>query len=108
MAHKIKRLFLDAESLWQFLSTAARSGNKLDAFRKLNCGLSDSACYHIWRRFANAQSTIRTALARLCAPPQVNSTCPTQHTLVHLAEAFKTHSLSPIAAFAAKLQTFLI
>jgi len=108
MADKIKHLFLSAESLWQFLSTAVSSGNKLQAFRKLNSGLSDSATYHIWRRFSNAQAIIRTALAALCEPPQLVSDCPAQLTLAHLRKAFKEHPLSPIAAFGVTLQAFFI
>lgn len=108
LADKVKRLYLAAESLWRFLSDAVNSGNKLQAFRSLNSGLSDSAAYHIWRRFRNAQAAIRTALASLCEPPQVVSGDPAQLTLAHLQKAFKEHPLSPIAAFAATLQTFFI
>jgi hypothetical protein len=108
IAEKIKYLFLSAESLWQFLSNAVNSGNKLQAFRDLNSGLSDSAPYHIWRRFLNAQVTIRTALTRCCEPPQMISDCPAKLTLAHLSQAFKEHPLSPIAAFGAALQTFFI
>src|SRR5690606_39090624 len=71
LADKVKRLFLGADSLWQFLNGAANSGNKLQTFRSLNSGLSDSAPYHIWRRFLNAQAAIRTALSSLCEPPQI-------------------------------------
>lgn len=106
MADKIKRLFLSADSLWQFLSNAVGSGNKLQAFRELNSGLSDSAPYHIWRRFLNAQVAIRTALAGLCEPPQVVSACPAKLTLAHLQKAFSEHPLSPVAAFGAALQRF--
>jgi 5-methylcytosine-specific restriction endonuclease McrA len=107
-ADKIKHLFLSAESLWLFLNQAVCSGNKLQAFRTLNCGLSDSATYHIWRRFLNAQVAIRTALLALCEPPQLNSEYPATLTLEHLAKAFHGHKLSPIAAFAATLQSFFI
>lgn len=107
-ADKIKHLFLSADSLWLFLSHAISSGNKLQAFRKLNCGLSDSATYHIWRRFRSAQVAIRTALVALCQPSQMESDCPAKLTLDHLAKAFQGHSLSPIAAFAVALQTFFI
>ena len=107
-ADKIKHLFLSADSLWQFLSNAVSSGNKLQAFRNLNCGLSDSATYHIWRRFLNAQVPIRTALLALCEPPPLISDCSAKLTIAHLAKAFKEHKLSPIAAFAATLQTFFI
>lgn len=107
-ADKIKHLFLSAESLWRFLNEAIGSGNKLQAFRNLKCGLSDSATYHIWRRFRNAQVAIRTALLALCEPPPLVSDCPAKLTLEHLAKAFKEHPLSPIAAFAATLQTFFI
>ena len=108
MASKIKHLFLSAESLWLFLSTASNTGNKLQAFRRLNSGLSDSSAYHIWRRFRNSLTTIRTALVGLCEPPSIESDCPAQLTLVHLQKAFKEHSLSPIAAFAATLNRFFI
>ncbi len=108
LANKIKRLFLSADSLWQFLNQAVSSRNKLQAFRDLDSGLSDSAPYHIWRRFLNSQSAIRTALAVLCEPPKIVSGCPAQQTLAHLQKAFKEHPLSPIAAFGATLQTFFI
>ena len=108
MADKVKHCFLSADRLWQFLSNAVSSRNKLDAFRKLDCGLSLSSTYHIWKRFLNVQSTIRTALARLCEPPQIESDCPAQLTLAHLQNAFKSHPLSPIAAFNATLQIFFI
>ena len=106
IADKIKHLFLSADSLWQFLTAAVSSGNKLQAFRNLISGLSDSAPYHIWRRFLNAQVAIRTALAGLCEPPHIESDCTAQLTLAHLQKAFKDHSLSPIAAFGATLQRF--
>jgi hypothetical protein len=108
MADKIKRLFLSADSLWQFLSGAVSSGNKLQAFRALDSGLSDSAAYPIWRRFLNAQAAIRTALNGLCEPPQIVSDCPAELTLAHLHKAFNEHPLSPIAAFGANLQSFFI
>jgi hypothetical protein len=101
-------LFLCAEALWQFLTGAISSGNKLQTFRKLNSGLSDSAPYRIWRRFLNAQAAIRTALSGLCEPPRIVSDCPAQLTLAHLSQAFKEHSLSPIAAFGTTVQTFFI
>ena len=108
LADRVKQLYLSADSLWQFLSGAASSGNKLQAFRSLDSGLSDSAPYHIWRRFLNAQAAIRTALSRLCQPPQCAAACPAQLTLAHLREVFKEHPLSPIAAFAATFQTFFL
>jgi hypothetical protein len=91
-----------------FLEEAVSSGNKLQAFRKLNSGLSDSVAYRIWKRFLHAQSHIRTALTRLCTPPQLLCSEPAQLTLAHLKHAFKQHLLSPIAAFQFALQTFLI
>ena len=108
MADQVKHLFLSAESLWQFLSTAAETGNKLKAFQQLKSGLSDSSAYHIWRRFQNSLTTIRTALSELCQPPSSDSDCPAKQTLLHLRQAFKEHPLSPIAAFAATFKRFLI
>jgi hypothetical protein len=113
IANKIKQLFLSADDLWKFLNGAAHSGNKQQAFRELKSGLSDSAAYHIWRRFLNAQAAIRTALAALCEPPQIDSDCPAKLTLAHLQKAFQEHPLvaqvgGPIAVFAVVLQRFFI
>ncbi len=107
-ANRIKHLFLCADSLWQFLSNAADSGNKIQAFRLLKCSLGDSTAYRIWRRFLGAQVAIRTALNALCEPPRIESNSPAHLTLAHLAKAFREQTLSPIAAFAATLQTFFI
>jgi hypothetical protein len=108
LADRVKRLYLNADQLWQFLSGAAQSGNKLQAFRSLNSGLSDSATYHIWRRFLKAQAAIRTALSSLCEPPNIKAECPAQHTVAHLHETFKEHPLSPVAAYAVTQQNFLM
>lgn len=102
-ANRIKRLFLTAESLWAFLKQAVDSGNKLQAFRNLHSGLSDSGPYRIWRRFVAAQSAIRTALARWSRPPQIDAAEPAAVTIAHLEAVFAGHR-SPIAAFQAKLQ----
>ena len=107
-ANKVKRLFLTADSLWSFLKQAVSSGNKLQAFRKLNSGLSDSAPYRIWKRFHQAQCAIRTALGSLCKPPECASQQPAELTLAHLESAFEQHPLGPLAAFQVTLQTFLI
>jgi len=107
-ADKIKHLFLSANSLWLFLNDSVNSGNKIQAFRNLNCGLGYSSTYHIWRRFRSAQVAVRTALVALCQPPQLESDNPAKLTLDHLAKAFQDHPLSPIAAFAVSLQTFFL
>lgn len=103
MADKIKRLLLTADALWAFLKQAALTGNRFQAFRNLKSGLSDSAPYRIWKRFGEAQSAIRTALRRLCKPPEVASEEPAEHTLAHLEAAFADQSC-PIAAFQVRLQ----
>lgn len=108
LANKVKRLFLNADRLWAFLKQAVISGNKLQAFRNLNSGLSDSAPYRIWKRFHDAQYAIRTALYPLCRPPDIASDQPVELTLAHLETAFKHHCLGPIAAFQVTLQTFLV
>ena len=104
VASKVKRLFLTAESLWAFLKQAITTGNKLQAFRGLNCGLSDSAPYRIWKRFVEAQSAIRTALSPRCQPPNVVSDHPTALTLAYVQAAFSEHGC-PISAFQVGLQT---
>jgi hypothetical protein len=106
-ADKIQRLFLTAAGLWTFLKQAARSGNKLQALRSLNSGLSDSAPYRIWKRFREAQSAIRTALGRLVGPPPIASGQPADQTLAHLEAAFGDHDC-PVAAFQVALQTSFV
>lgn len=107
MADKIKRLMLTADALWTFLKQAVGTGNKFQAFRDLKSGLSDSAPYRIWKRFGEAQSAIRTALGRLCKPPEVASEEPAEHTLAHLEAAFADQAC-PIGAFQVRLQAFFI
>lgn len=107
MADKVKRLLLTAEALWTFLKQAVVNGNKLQAFRDLESGLSDSAHYRIWKRFREAQSAIRTALGQLCEPPEVASEQPAELTLAHLEAAFAEEPC-PIAAFQVRLQTFFM
>ena len=110
IADKVKRLFLDAKSLWEFLHQAATTGNKSQAFQQLRCSMGDSATYRIWKRFLQAQSAIRTALAAFCPPPrqttESNSQCAAQATVAHLQEAFKDSPLNPIAAYQVQTQSF--
>jgi len=107
-ADKIKRLFLDADSLWEFLRQAVLTGNRRQAFQSLGSRLSDSAPYRIWKRFDQAQSAIRTKLNTLCKPPKITSKHPAELTLAHLEAAFKEHPLDPVAAFQVTLQTFFV
>lgn len=106
-ADKVGRLFLTAQSLWAFLKKAVDTGNKRQAFRDLASDLSDSAPYRIWKRFLQAQSAIRTALADLIGPPPCTAEHPGAQTLAHLEAAFPDHG-SPIAAFQAKLDAFFL
>ena len=108
LANKIKRLSLDATQLWAFLKKVALGVNKLEAFRSLSSELSDSAPYRIWKRFLEAQSSIRTQLFSLCRPPNAAQQQPEQGTLVHLEAAFAQHPLGPVAAFQLTLQTFFV
>lgn len=103
-ADKVHRLFLNAESLWAFLKNAVTSGNKLQSLRDLESGLSDSAPYRIWKRFLQAQTAIRTALARMCETPECTAEQPAAQTLAHLEAAFGDQPC-PIAAFQLRLQT---
>ncbi len=107
-ADKIKRLFLDADSLWEFLRQVVLTANRRQAFQSLESRLSDSAPSRIWKRFDQAQSAIRTALNTVCKPPQNASKQPAELTLAHLEAAFKEHPLNPIAAFQVTLQTFFL
>ena len=111
-ADKLKRLFLDAQDLWQFLEQVATCGNKFQAFQKLGCSLSRSAPYRIWKRFLYAQAAIRTALAATCPPPKQLSVndcrSAAQATLAHLKKAFKDSTLNPVAAYQAQTLSFFI
>ncbi|WP_153559303.1 hypothetical protein [Roseimaritima sediminicola] len=111
-ADKVQRLFLSAEQLGAFLKAAAAAGNKRQAFGKLQSSMSGSAPYRIWKRFQNAQTSIRAALSTICPPPKLDGAqpgdSPTASTLSHLDKAFDGHELNPIAAFQATLQTFFI
>lgn len=106
-ADKIKRLWLTADALWKFLKQAVESGNKIQAFRNLNSGMSDSAPYRIWKRFREAQSAIRTALGRLGGPPKTAHSQPTHQTLAHLEAALGDHPC-PLVAFQVTLQTSFV
>jgi hypothetical protein len=90
--------------LWAFLKNTVTSGNKLQSFRDLESGLSDSAPYRIWKRFLQAQTAIRTALARMCETPECTAEQPAAQTLAHLEAAFGDQPC-PIAAFQLRLQT---
>lgn len=110
IADKVKRLFLSTDKLWEFLGANAASGNKQKSFANLNCSMSDSAPYRIWKRFQNAQSDLRTALSTICPPPKIDNTqpgdSPAASTIAHLKEAFSGHTLPPIAAFQVTLGRF--
>ena len=103
-AHTLTRSRLGASSLWAFLKGVILLGNKAQALRALNVGLSVSAAYRIWKRFAERQSHIRTALARRCPPPRLpHSSQPAEQTLAHLRAAFP-HAACPVVAFQQQLQ----
>lgn len=109
---KVQRLFLDAESLFQFLDQAATDGNRAQAFRNRPRAMSDSAPYRIWKRFLHAQAAIRTALTDICPPPKHPSEesylSVAQGTIAHLKEAFRDSTLNPIATYQAQTQSFFI
>ena len=109
IAEKVKRLFLNAQQLWDFLEQTSATGNKSRAFYQLQCPLSDTAPFRIWNRFLKAQTAIRTVLLTICQPPQQPSDLdgsPAQATVAHLKEAFKNSNLNPIAAFQVLTQRF--
>lgn len=104
-ADRLKRLRLGAAALWAFLTLVLQLGNKAAALRAVTTGLSVSCAYRLWTRFLNGQSHLRTALARLCAAPQVSrSRRPFEQTLAHLQAAFP-HDPCPVAAFQQRFQS---
>jgi hypothetical protein len=119
IADQVKRLFLDAQSLYRFLELAATSGNKSQAFGSLQSSMGHSATYRIWKRFLNAQSAVRTALTAFCPPPkqtlqtrsgeqQSTAMSSARATIEHLKKAFKHSPLNPIAAYQNATQSFFI
>jgi len=106
-ADKIRRLSFGAISLWKVLKRIAEGSDKLGAFRQLDCTLSDSAPYRIWRRFERAQSQIRTALVGRCQAPYSKFEQPTMQVIAHLEAAFADESC-PIIAFQNQTQTFFL
>ena len=104
---KIKRLSLGTKNLWKFLKGVADHGNKLQALRQLNCNISDSAPYRIWKRFEWAQSRLRTALDARCLAPVIQSDRPEDQVLAHLEAAFPGHAC-PLSAFQQTLQIFFL
>lgn len=110
IAERIKRLSINADSLLRFLSQAIATGNKLQAFRAIDTKMSDSTPYRIWKRFQNAQHSIRTALSTICSPPSSSASQPAALSIAHLKRAFcdAAQNVSGIAAFQVALQRFFI
>jgi len=103
-ADKLRRMRLGANALWTFLKLVLHLGNKAHALRALDADLSVSSAYRIWKRFANGQSHIRTALARCCPPPSLpHARRPEDQTLAHMKAAFPA-APCPIVAFQHGLQ----
>jgi len=112
LADILKRSFLTSTKLWKFLQLIVQGVSKAEAFRSLHCDSSDSAPYHVWRRFLNAQSAIRTSLFALgdppSHPPDGSPKSPAHATLAHLKAVFAEHPLDPISAFQATLNVAFI
>ena len=107
IADKIRRLSLTAGALWRFLQRAA-AGSIRAAIRAAGCHLSDRTWQRIWKRFNQAQSTIRTALFGRCPPPPLPAKpSPAAQVLAHLHAAFPD-AHCPIAAFQQTMQTFFV
>jgi hypothetical protein len=103
-ADKLKRPRLGAFGLWAFLTLALQLGNKCEALRRLDFGLSISCAYRLWKRFLHSQSHIRTTLAPRCpSPPLPRSLQPEAQTIAHLQTAFPQEEC-PIVAFQQQLQ----
>ncbi len=113
LADKIRRLSLTAGALWQFLKRAAADGIRA-AIRAADGHLGDRTWQRIWKRFDHGQSTIRTALAQRCPPPELPPRSPpgrphrpAAQVLAHLQAAFPD-AHCPIAAFQYSLRTFFV
>ena len=113
LVDKIRRLSLTTGALWRFLQ-AAVAGSILAAGCAVDRGLSVRAWQHIWRRFHQAQSKIRSALFGRCPPPELPlrppanpARLPAAQVLAHLQAAFPD-AHCPIAAFQQTMRTFFI
>lgn len=104
---KVRRSKLTAGCLWKFLNLVVTGGNQLRAIRAIACGLTDSAVYRIWQRFARVQTHVRTALANLCPPPAVEDERPAAQTIAHLKAAFPG-AKCPIISYQRTLQSFFL
>ncbi len=106
-ADKIRRLGLTTTGLYRFLRRAVADGLRA-ASRGCRGHRSDRTWCRIWQRFRRGQSTLRTALLRLCPPPHLpEEHRPAAHVLAHLQAAFPDASC-PIAAFQHSLRTFFV
>ena len=113
VATKVKRLFLDTKPLWQFLRLAVTTGNKFKAFASLESCMSHSAVYRIWKRFTQKQSVIRTKLAAIRPPPQMQAEGPATNPLLATLEHLRAVTGSagqddPIAALQVLTQSFFL
>jgi hypothetical protein len=120
-AEKIRRLYLQAGSLWKFLQGVADRLSIIEAFRSLRCPLAERTGYRIWKRFEKAQSFLRTVLASRCPPPGIPSVegdalpskqarpelAPLIQVLAHLESAF-SNDACPIRAFQRATQSFFL
>ena len=109
-ADKVRRLSLTTAGLWRFLKHAAY-GSIRAAIAAARCHLCERTLQRIWKRFDQGQSKIRTALCRVCPPPQLPA-APAQrtaaaHVLAHLQAAFPKADCS-IATFQHTLRTLFI
>lgn len=106
MADKIKRLSLNTAALGAFLQCAIADGIRT-AIGASDGQRSERTWWRVWRRFRLGQSTIRTALAGRCPPPELPAERkPAAQVLAHLRAAFP--DADPIAAFQQTLRTFFV
>lgn len=106
LADKIRRLSLSTAALGAFLQCAV-AGSILATIRAADSQRSERTGWRVWRRFRLAQSTIRTALAGRCPPPELPAERkPAAQVLAHLRAAFP--DTDPIAAFQHTLRTFFV
>jgi len=108
-ADKIRRLSLTTHGLWRFLQHAV-AGSLAAALRASDCPRSDRTWLRLWKRFHHAQCHIRTALLRLCPPPEISAPLPRRpaaQVLAHLQAAFP-NAPCPVAAFQQATRTFFL
>jgi len=89
----IKYFTITSNTVWTFLDNIKQGLNRLRALGHTD--LVASSIYRINERFKHNQTLIRTLLARIKKPPDLNTVQdPVIATIIHLESVFKKHPIT--------------